>query len=91
MLNIGNVCTMDMGSYYLDPEYQQCYQLTDKSNVYSFRFMLIQLISSMLAIDRKHVQKINSANDAYSNHAISELVVNVLMFQSNLKLGRGLL
>ncbi|KAJ6891087.1 LEAF RUST 10 DISEASE-RESISTANCE LOCUS RECEPTOR-LIKE PROTEIN KINASE-like 1.1 isoform X1 [Populus alba x Populus x berolinensis] len=36
---------------YLDPEYHQCYQLTAKSDVYSFGVVLIELISSMPAVD----------------------------------------
>lgn len=36
---------------YVDPEYSQCYQLTDKSDVYSFGVVLIELISSMPAVD----------------------------------------
>ncbi|GKB78022.1 leaf rust 10 disease-resistance locus receptor-like protein kinase-like 1.4 protein [Tanacetum coccineum] len=31
---------------YVDPEYYQCYHLTDKSDVYSFGVVLIELISS---------------------------------------------
>ncbi|CAH9139884.1 unnamed protein product [Cuscuta epithymum] len=36
---------------YVDPEYHKCYHLTDKSDVYSFGVVLIELISSMPAVD----------------------------------------
>lgn len=36
---------------YVDPEYHKCYQLTDKSDVYSFGVVLVELISSMPAVD----------------------------------------
>ncbi|PIN13383.1 Serine/threonine protein kinase [Handroanthus impetiginosus] len=48
---------------YVDPEYHQCYQLTDKSDVYSFGVVLIELISSMPAVDiKRHRHEINLAN-----------------------------
>ncbi|XP_047964948.1 LEAF RUST 10 DISEASE-RESISTANCE LOCUS RECEPTOR-LIKE PROTEIN KINASE-like 1.2 isoform X4 [Salvia hispanica] len=52
---------------YVDPEYHQCYQLTDKSDVYSFGVVLIELISSMPAVDiSRHKHEINLANLAVS-------------------------
>ncbi|XP_041997157.1 LEAF RUST 10 DISEASE-RESISTANCE LOCUS RECEPTOR-LIKE PROTEIN KINASE-like 1.1 isoform X2 [Salvia splendens] len=48
---------------YVDPEYHQCYQLTDKSDVYSFGVVLIELISSMPAVDiSRHKHEINLAS-----------------------------
>jgi hypothetical protein len=35
----------------VDPEYHQCYRLTDKSDVYSFGVVLAELISSKPAVD----------------------------------------
>ncbi|XP_039040018.1 LEAF RUST 10 DISEASE-RESISTANCE LOCUS RECEPTOR-LIKE PROTEIN KINASE-like 1.1 [Hibiscus syriacus] len=47
---------------YVDPEYHQCYQLTEKSDVYSFGVVLIELISSMPAVDISgHRHEINLA------------------------------
>ncbi|TYJ43603.1 hypothetical protein E1A91_A03G164300v1 [Gossypium mustelinum] len=52
---------------YVDPEYHQCYQLTEKSDVYSFGVVLIELISSMPAVDiNRHRHEINLANLAIS-------------------------
>ncbi|KAL3654435.1 hypothetical protein CASFOL_004116 [Castilleja foliolosa] len=48
---------------YLDPEYHQCYRLTDKSDVYSFGVVLAELISSMPAVDVNRTrEEINLAN-----------------------------
>ncbi|KAJ4820578.1 Protein kinase family protein [Rhynchospora pubera] len=50
---------------YVDPEYHKCYQLTDKSDVYSFGVVLVELISSMQAVDvTRHRDEINLANMA---------------------------
>ncbi|KAK8582776.1 hypothetical protein V6N13_069544 [Hibiscus sabdariffa] len=50
---------------YVDPGYHQYYQLTGKSDVYSFGVVLIELISSMPAVDiTRHSSEINLANIA---------------------------
>ncbi|CAH9118195.1 unnamed protein product [Cuscuta epithymum] len=36
---------------YVDPEYHECYRLNERSDVYSFGVVLIELISSMPAVD----------------------------------------
>ncbi|TKY69330.1 serine/threonine-protein kinase [Spatholobus suberectus] len=36
---------------YVDPDYRLCYQLTTKSDVYSFGVVLVELISSLKAVD----------------------------------------
>ncbi|KAK9276189.1 hypothetical protein L1049_005720 [Liquidambar formosana] len=73
---------------YVDPEYHQCYRLTDKSDVYSFGVVLIELISSMPAIDTsRHSHEINLANLAIKKIqkcAFNELVDPCLGFESNI-------
>ncbi|XP_060212236.1 LEAF RUST 10 DISEASE-RESISTANCE LOCUS RECEPTOR-LIKE PROTEIN KINASE-like 1.1 [Lycium barbarum] len=50
--DVSHISTAPQGtSGYIDPEYHECYQLTDKSDVYSFRVVLIKLVSSMPAVD----------------------------------------
>ncbi|CAI9276025.1 unnamed protein product [Lactuca saligna] len=50
--DVTHVSTAPQGTPgYLDPQYHNRYQLTDKSDVYSFGVVLIELISSMRAVD----------------------------------------
>ncbi|KAL5761240.1 hypothetical protein ACOSQ2_020078 [Xanthoceras sorbifolium] len=75
---------------YVDPEYHQCYQLTDKSDVYSFGVVLIELISSMPAVDiSRHRYEINLANLAINKiqkGAVNKLVDPCLGFHSDEKI-----
>ncbi|KAJ8773040.1 hypothetical protein K2173_028217 [Erythroxylum novogranatense] len=86
--DVTHVSTAPQGTPgYVDPEYHQCYQLTDKSDVYSFGVVLIELISSMPAVDiTRHRHEINLANLAINRiqrHSLHELVDPNLGFESD--------
>ncbi|XP_044468482.1 LEAF RUST 10 DISEASE-RESISTANCE LOCUS RECEPTOR-LIKE PROTEIN KINASE-like 1.4 isoform X7 [Mangifera indica] len=86
--NVTHVSTAPQGTPgYVDPEYYQCYQLTEKSDVYSFGVVLMELISSLEAVDtNRHRHDINLSNMAVSriqNHALQELVDPSLGFENN--------
>ncbi|XP_038885124.1 LEAF RUST 10 DISEASE-RESISTANCE LOCUS RECEPTOR-LIKE PROTEIN KINASE-like 1.4 isoform X1 [Benincasa hispida] len=86
--NVTHVSTAPQGTPgYVDPEYYLCYQLTTKSDVYSFGVVLIELISSLRAVDtdRKR-QDINLSNMAVSkiqSRALNELIDPKLGFNEN--------
>ncbi|KAK9066919.1 hypothetical protein SSX86_014243 [Deinandra increscens subsp. villosa] len=86
--NVTHVSTAPQGTPgYVDPEYYQCYHLTDKSDVYSFGVVLIELISSLQAVDtNRHKLDINLANMAMTkiqNHMLDELVDKTIGFETN--------
>lgn len=86
--DVSHVSTAPQGTPgYVDPEYHQCYQLTDKSDVYSFGVVLIELISSMPAVDiSRHRHEINLANLAVNRiqrQAFNELIDSSLGYESN--------
>ncbi|XP_017235480.1 LEAF RUST 10 DISEASE-RESISTANCE LOCUS RECEPTOR-LIKE PROTEIN KINASE-like 1.2 isoform X1 [Daucus carota subsp. sativus] len=72
---------------YVDPEYHQCYQLTDKSDVYSFGVVLIELISSMPAVDisrsRNEINLANLAVNRIQKCAFDELIDPSLGYKSD--------
>ncbi|KAJ0960174.1 hypothetical protein J5N97_002041 [Dioscorea zingiberensis] len=74
---------------YVDPDYNQCYQLTTKSDVYSFGVVLVELISSLPAVDiTRHRQEINLSNMAINKiqkHALHELVDPSLGYELDFK------
>ncbi|XP_042000620.1 LEAF RUST 10 DISEASE-RESISTANCE LOCUS RECEPTOR-LIKE PROTEIN KINASE-like 1.1 isoform X4 [Salvia splendens] len=77
---------------YVDPEYHQCYQLTDKSDVYSFGVVLIELISSMPAVDiSRHKHEINLASLAVNKIqkcAFDELIDSATGYNSDAEVTR---
>ncbi|GJR51798.1 leaf rust 10 disease-resistance locus receptor-like protein kinase-like 1.2 protein [Tanacetum coccineum] len=77
--DVTHVSTAPQGTPgYVDPEYHQCYQLTDKSDVYSFGVVLIELISSMPAIDisrsREEISLANMALNRIQKCALDDLI-----------------
>ncbi|XP_017247364.1 LEAF RUST 10 DISEASE-RESISTANCE LOCUS RECEPTOR-LIKE PROTEIN KINASE-like 1.2 isoform X2 [Daucus carota subsp. sativus] len=87
-LDVTHVSTAPQGTPgYVDPEYHECYQLTDKSDVYSFGVVMIELISSMPAVDiSRHRHEINLSNMAMNkiqNGALQELVDTNLGFATD--------
>ncbi|XP_021749551.1 LEAF RUST 10 DISEASE-RESISTANCE LOCUS RECEPTOR-LIKE PROTEIN KINASE-like 1.2 isoform X2 [Chenopodium quinoa] len=91
--DVTHVSTAPQGTPgYLDPEYHQCYQLTDRSDVYSFGVVLIELISSLPAIDlernRSEINLSNYAMNRIQRCAFDELVDPKLGFASDFKVKR---
>ncbi|XP_070043444.1 LEAF RUST 10 DISEASE-RESISTANCEUS RECEPTOR-LIKE PROTEIN KINASE-like 1.1 isoform X2 [Nicotiana tomentosiformis] len=77
---------------YVDPQYHECYQLTDKSDVYSFGVVLVELISSMPAVDmNRHMHEINLASFAMNRIlkcAFNEVIDPALGFETNAEVRR---
>ncbi|XP_071929704.1 LEAF RUST 10 DISEASE-RESISTANCEUS RECEPTOR-LIKE PROTEIN KINASE-like 1.1 isoform X4 [Coffea arabica] len=91
--DVSHISTAPQGTPgYVDPEYHQCYQLTDKSDVYSFGVVLIELISSMPAVDiSRHRHEINLANLAINRIqkcAFDELIDPSLEYKSDTEVWR---
>ncbi|XP_031111861.1 LEAF RUST 10 DISEASE-RESISTANCE LOCUS RECEPTOR-LIKE PROTEIN KINASE-like 1.1 [Ipomoea triloba] len=65
-IDVTHVSTMPQGTPgYFDPEYYESYKLTDKSDVYSFGVVLVELVSSLPAVDMdRDSHEINLANYA---------------------------
>ncbi|XP_073117107.1 LEAF RUST 10 DISEASE-RESISTANCEUS RECEPTOR-LIKE PROTEIN KINASE-like 1.1 [Elaeis guineensis] len=72
---------------YVDPFYHQCYQLTDKSDVYRFGVVLAELISAKPAVDtNRTLHEINLSNMTISkiqNCQLEQLVDPNLGYQSD--------
>ncbi|KAF8037744.1 hypothetical protein BT93_B0547 [Corymbia citriodora subsp. variegata] len=86
--NVTHVSTAPQGTPgYVDPEYHQCYQLTEKSDVYSFGVVLMELISSLPAVDiLRHRHEINLsalAMNKIRSQALHELVDQNLGFDTD--------
>ncbi|XP_061368205.1 LEAF RUST 10 DISEASE-RESISTANCE LOCUS RECEPTOR-LIKE PROTEIN KINASE-like 1.2 [Gastrolobium bilobum] len=77
---------------YVDPDYRICYQLTSKSDVYSFGVVLVELISSLPAVDmnrdKDEIKLAKLAIRKIQKRAFCELVDPSLGFQSDDKLRR---
>lgn len=91
--DVTHISTVPQGTPgYLDPEYHQCYQLTGKSDVYSFGVVLLELISSLPAVDvNRKEDEINLscyAMKRIQSCAFSELVDPRLGFELNFKVRR---
>ncbi|XP_031122318.1 LEAF RUST 10 DISEASE-RESISTANCE LOCUS RECEPTOR-LIKE PROTEIN KINASE-like 1.2 isoform X2 [Ipomoea triloba] len=91
--NATHVSTAPQGTPgYVDPEYHEFYQLTDKSDVYSFGVVLIELISSMPAVDiTRHRHEINLSNLAMNRivrRAFDELIDPCLGFETDAEIMR---
>ena len=91
--DVTHVSTAPQGTPgYVDPEYHQCYQLTSKSDVYSFGVVLVELLSSMPAVDiTRHRHEINLSNLAISKIqkcAYHELIDPLLGFDSDIEVKR---
>lgn len=76
---LSHVSTCAQGTLgYLDPEYYRNYQLTDKSDVYSYGVVLLELLTSQKAIDfNRDEDDVNLAihvNQHASNGTIMEVV-----------------
>ena len=88
--HVTHVSTAPQGTPgYVDPEYHQCYQLTKQSDVYSFGVVLVELISSLPAVDiTRHRQEIKLSDiviNKIHSEALHELVDPSLVFESNFK------
>ncbi|CAA2938396.1 LEAF RUST 10 DISEASE-RESISTANCE LOCUS RECEPTOR-LIKE PROTEIN KINASE-like isoform X1 [Olea europaea subsp. europaea] len=84
--DVTHVSTAPQGTPgYVDPEYYQCYKLTEKSDVYSFGVVLIELMSSLQAVDtNRHRHDINLSNMAINkiqNRTLHDLVDQSLGFE----------
>uniref|UniRef100_A0A2N9H0A4 Protein kinase domain-containing protein n=1 Tax=Fagus sylvatica TaxID=28930 RepID=A0A2N9H0A4_FAGSY len=86
--DVSHVSTAPQGTPgYLDPEYHHCYQLTSKSDVYSFGVVLIELLSSLPAVDmfrqRHEINLANLAKNKIEKGAFHELIDPYLGFESD--------
>ncbi|KAJ0439860.1 putative transferase, protein kinase RLK-Pelle-WAK-LRK10L-1 family [Helianthus annuus] len=72
---------------YVAPEYYESFQLSDKSDVYSFGVVLIELISSMAAVDklrpREDIYLANLARNRIQRCEIDQLIDPALLSDSN--------
>ncbi|XP_031122322.1 LEAF RUST 10 DISEASE-RESISTANCE LOCUS RECEPTOR-LIKE PROTEIN KINASE-like 1.1 isoform X2 [Ipomoea triloba] len=91
--NVTHYSTTPQGTPgYVDPDYHKRYQLTYKSDVYSFGVVLIELISSIPALDmRRHTDEIHLAKLAMSKFltgAFDELIDSSLGREQDTEINR---
>ncbi|XP_056165103.1 LEAF RUST 10 DISEASE-RESISTANCE LOCUS RECEPTOR-LIKE PROTEIN KINASE-like 1.2 [Syzygium oleosum] len=91
--DVSHISTAPQGTPgYVDPEYHQCYQLTEKSDIYSFGVVLVELVSSKPAVDKSRERhEINLANFAINKIqkcAFGELIDPNLGFESDSEINR---
>ncbi|XP_057839971.2 LEAF RUST 10 DISEASE-RESISTANCE LOCUS RECEPTOR-LIKE PROTEIN KINASE-like 1.4 [Cryptomeria japonica] len=87
-LNVSHITTAPQGTLgYVDPEYHQCFQLTEKSDVYSLGVVLMEIISAKVAVDtmrnRNEISLANMATDRIRRGVLDELV------DPDLRIGRN--
>ncbi|GAB2226616.1 hypothetical protein Droror1_Dr00022429 [Drosera rotundifolia] len=92
-MDVSHISTAPQGTPgYLDPEYKKCYQLTEKSDVYSFGVVLVELISSLPAVDIfRPADEINLSDYALTRiktRAFQELIDPELGFEFDIKVRR---
>ncbi|XP_057479612.1 LEAF RUST 10 DISEASE-RESISTANCE LOCUS RECEPTOR-LIKE PROTEIN KINASE-like 1.2 [Actinidia eriantha] len=88
--DVSHISTTPQGTLgYVDPEYYESYQLTDKSDVYNFGVVLIELISSKPAVDmtrnRHEINLSNMAINKIQNQVLHDLVDLGLGFELDYK------
>ncbi|XP_027353113.1 wall-associated receptor kinase-like 20 [Abrus precatorius] len=76
---LSHVSTCAQGTLgYLDPEYYRNYQLTDKSDVYSYGVVLLELLTSQKAIDFNRDQDDVNLAIHVTQHASNGTIVEVV-------------
>ncbi|XP_039163334.1 LEAF RUST 10 DISEASE-RESISTANCE LOCUS RECEPTOR-LIKE PROTEIN KINASE-like 1.2 isoform X1 [Eucalyptus grandis] len=91
--DVSHISTAPQGTPgYVDPEYHRCYQLTEKSDIYSFGVVLIELVSSKPAVDlsreRDEINLADFAINKIQNCAFGELIDPNLGFESDSEINR---
>ncbi|KAL2936671.1 LEAF RUST 10 DISEASE-RESISTANCE LOCUS RECEPTOR-LIKE PROTEIN KINASE-like 1.2 [Bienertia sinuspersici] len=88
-----HVSTVPQGTPgYLDPQYHKNYQVTNKSDVYSFGVVLVELISSLPAVDisrqEDEINLYDYAMNKIQHGILNELVDQRIGFESDFKVNR---
>ncbi|CAL1390785.1 unnamed protein product [Linum trigynum] len=91
--HVTHVSTAPQGTPgYVDPDYHRCYQLTSKSDVYSFGVVLMELLSSMPAVDisrdRDEINLATLAVDRIQKRRLDDLVDGQIGFDTDAEVKR---